>query len=1429
MKDAELQQKIQHIQEMEKTFTWKVAMLLGAIIHCDFLTDSQYYTQDTLTGKMLRLGARTLWPKRLIRKSGLFDKDYYLENNPEIAEAGVESLRHFIKQGGFEGRKPHSEFDSAYYLARNPGVKHIGMNPLIHYILYGEREGRQPNPDFDPQYYFARYSDVKAAGVPPLRHYIMYGKKEGRHTFYVSDPYQDPYQLWIKKNEPSQEELTKQKRTTFDYAPKISIVSPTYNTPKQFLINMIESVINQTYSHWELCVADGGSQELHVQEILQRYTETDARIKVTFLPENRGIAGNSNEALALATGDFIVLLDHDDTLAPFALFEVVKKINELPEADYIYSDEDKLSENGKMRSEPHFKPDWSPDFFRSYNYTMHLSVYSKELLKRIGGFREGFEGSQDYDLNLRATEKAQKIVHIPKILYHWRIHENSVAGSEVSKPYAYDSGKKALEDHLKRTGIQGRVENGLTLGIYKITYEIQGSPKISIIIPNQDHTEDLQRCVETIINKSSYKNFEIIIMENGSVEEETFTLYEKLKKLDWIKVTTWDKPFNFAAINNAGVRYAEGDVLLFLNNDTEVINSDWLERMLEHALRKDIGGVGAKLYYPDDTIQHAGVIIGIASSAGHSHKHAPRQSPGYFRRLEVIQNVSAVTAACLMIRKEVFLEVDGFDERYTLAFNDVDLCLKIREKGYLVVWTPYAELYHDESKTRGYEDTPEKRERYMQELQILHQDWRSIFENGDLYYNPNLTLDREDFSINISNNRDEFDEWNFREESEGENTADFRVKLFLETDDSMSFSEFEKPLLTVILILFNRSELTFQCLESIKAHADISYQIIIVDNASSDNTSHLLERLRNIKIIKNTENIGFLKACNQAVEYATGKYVLFLNNDTQVLPNTFSALVNTIESDPKIGVVGGKLIFPNGKLQEAGGIIWQDGTCVSYGRNDVPNKPQYSYVKEVYYCSGALLLTRHELFVELGAFDESYTPAYYEEVDYCMKVRENGYKVVYQPFAQVIHHEFASSQNSEQAIRLQERNRTMFTKKWAKRLKTYHKAGSHPLLLARETPYPVSRKRVLFIDDRIPDSALGRGYPRSFDILEALIALRYQITFFPTMYSKKPRSVTQHFQQQGIEVMYDATGEGYRLSYEDFLARRANYYDVIFISRPHNMEAVLPSIRQYAPSAHLIYDCEAMFAEREILLMGIRREKVIPAYKEQLIKHEISLAQQADSVTTVSPKEKRTFEQYGIRNIHVVGFALEERPTPASFEERQDLLFVGSIPSENNPNEDAVLYFAEHIFPQIHDTTGAKLYIVGTNESKDVWKLDSENIRVVGRVDDLTEYYNRCKIFVVPTRYAAGLPYKLYNAAAHGIPAVVTPLIAEQVGWQEGNGFLIGDTKESFAKKCIELYQDKALWEIIKDGASTLMKRDCSPNIFRKNLRKALIPNSGRD
>jgi O-antigen biosynthesis protein len=532
------------------------------------------------------------------------------------------------------------------------------------------------------------------------------------------------------------------------YQPLISIIVPTYNTPEEFLREAIDSVINQVYPHWELCIADDCSTEPHVRATLEEYASQDSRVKVVFRTENGHISRSSNSAIEVATGEFIALLDHDDVLRPEALYEVVFLLNQHPEADMIYSDEDKIDEYGDRR-DPFFKPEWCPDSFLTRMYTCHLGVYRRSIITEIGGFRVGYEGSQDYDLVLRFTEKTNHIFHIPKVLYHWRIHQQSAASGSEAKPYAYIAAKKALADALERRRELGVVEDveGY-LGHYNIRYQIQGTPKVSIIIPTKDLGKLLDQCLQSIFTISTYPNYEVILVDNGSTEEYTEKIINHWlnREPDRFFCHRLDIPFNYSRLNNDGVRQATGSLLLFLNNDTEVITPNWIEAMVEQAQRSSIGAVGAFLLYPDDTVQHAGVVLGLGALAGHVFTRFPATATGYFGQLLTVNNYSAVTAACLMCRREIFEAVGGFNEDLAVALNDIDLCLKMAEKGYRNVFTPNAKLYHYESKSRGHENSPEKQARFLKECEYMKQRWKEIYEN-DPCYSPNLSRIHCDYRI----------------------------------------------------------------------------------------------------------------------------------------------------------------------------------------------------------------------------------------------------------------------------------------------------------------------------------------------------------------------------------------------------------------------------------------------------------------------------------------------------------------------------------------------------------------------------------------------------------------------------------------------------------------------------------------------------------
>lgn len=609
------------------------------------------------------------------------------------------------------------------------------------------------------EYKFQMKRFVKSISPSYVRKGYRYLKMHGMKQFVVrlGERFSErdmEYSTWFALNRATEEELARQRAMFFERPIKISVAVPVYKTPEKFLRAMIESVMAQTYPFWELCMVDASpvisskkdsQKKTMLTDIIQEYMVKDERIRCQILDSNGGISENMNRALGMAKGEFVGFLDHDDLLEPDALFEMVQMILADETVDAVYTDEDKTDRKGKQFLIPNMKPDFNLDLLRSNNYICHFFIVRRRIAISVGGFHSEFDGAQDHDFIFRCTEEARKVAHVHKVLYHWRTHEGSTSDNPNSKLYAFEAGKRAVQAHLKRTGVEAEVVDTPDLGYYRVKYPVQGDPMVSILIPNKDQKETLEKCLEALWEKTEYENYEILIIENNSKTQEIFDYYKKIDGRNHVRILYWKDGFNFSAINNFAAKQAKGEYLVLLNNDTEIITRGWLKELLGTCQRPEVGMVGAKLYFPDDTVQSAGTIIGMGGLADHAFVNMPRAHSGYMHRASIQMDLSGVTAACAIVKKSVFEEVGGFEEELTVAFNDVDLGLKIVTAGYLIVYDPYAEVYHYESKSRGADD--EQNDRHKWEVRYTQEKWADFLAAGDPCYNKNLTLSKHNFSL----------------------------------------------------------------------------------------------------------------------------------------------------------------------------------------------------------------------------------------------------------------------------------------------------------------------------------------------------------------------------------------------------------------------------------------------------------------------------------------------------------------------------------------------------------------------------------------------------------------------------------------------------------------------------------------------------------
>jgi GT2 family glycosyltransferase len=729
---AELAKKAAQLKKLKRSFSWRTTAPLrwSGRTSRELVKVVRKSTETTSRFICLPLRGPLRW--LVLRQRALRRLSWLLPESDRRMISDVWLLR------------ASSLFDQRWYLEKNPDVAKAGKDPIVHYLRSGARKGRNPGPEFDGNSYLVKNPDVAAAGMNPLVHYVRYGTAEGRY-FALSDP-SKTYKKWIQQFDTlSAEDIQNILKhiETLTYRPILSVIMPVYNVEVRWLREAIDSVRNQLYPDWELCIADDHSTDPEISRVLTQYGKLDSRIHVYFRQENGGIAAASNTALKLASGEFVVLLDHDDVIPRHALYMVAVELNAHHDADLIYSDEDKISVEGQ-RLDPYFKCDWNPSLILSQNFFSHLGVYRRSLVEDVGGFRVGFDGSQDYDLLLRCTERTSpdRIRHIPYILYHWRAVTGSTADSIESKLHEWEAGACAISEHLERCRIDTRIHR--TLGqFYGVSYRLpEPAPKVSIIVPTTAQLRLIKPCLTTLFQKTAYADYEVLV----AVNEKHYTVRERQEFLDAIssagplRVLIYsDRPFNFAWVNNWASAQAAGSVLCFMNDDVHVETADWLEILVARVCLEGVGAVGPMMCYPNDTIQHGGVILGLGGVADHAHRHLARGHGGYFGRAGLDQDLSCVTAGCMVIRKNVFDAMAGFDERFEIAFNDVDLCIRVRLAGWRIMWTPATMLYHLESVSVGRPDSPERAAKFAAEVQMMRNLWGSYLDN-DPYYNPNLSL-----------------------------------------------------------------------------------------------------------------------------------------------------------------------------------------------------------------------------------------------------------------------------------------------------------------------------------------------------------------------------------------------------------------------------------------------------------------------------------------------------------------------------------------------------------------------------------------------------------------------------------------------------------------------------------------------------------------
>ena len=1257
---------------------------------------------------------------------------------------------------------------------------------------------------------------------------------------------------------------------------QFSILTAVFNPPLWAFEECIKSVLNQKFGDWEWCVADDCSTNPEIINRLEALEKQDSRIRVVFRSTSGGITQASRNALDAATGNYITLLDQGDSLAIEALEIINNLIVHSPGTDYIYSDEDKIDKNG-FHFDEFCKPDWAPERLLGQNYCGHLSVFRHSLVKQVGGFRTGFDGSQDYDLVLRVSEQSKHIHHIPAILYHKRVVEGIPADEQFAKSFATESAKQAVIEHLKRTLVEATVAS-TAHGYQKVVRLLHSFPKVSIVIPSAAFTKTvrgkqcllLDNCLNSILKKTTYPNYEVVIVLDKNEFRENPLLKATMTD-ERITIVDYEKPFDFSDKCNIGAVSSSGEILLFLNDDTEVITPNWLEILVGHLSDPGVGAVSARLLLEDGTIQSAG-------HANNPHPHifgagSSTEDPGQFGSLAVAQERSGVTGACLGIQKDFYLLIGGMSLDFPACFNDVDLCFKILELKKRIIWTPFADLFHFESLSRI--ATP-----YDAELEALSQRW-SRFYGEDRYINLPLSFNsvsiKQETALEAANTLFDSD-WYLATYPDvalsGMNPLVHYVTMggfqgfdpsplfdsdwylatypdvalwgmnplvhFVTTGDSdshqpsplsksrnlprvpMAFPSSIGPVpvnpktdrrVTIIIPVHGQWHWTERCLRSLALTeaADLAF-VVVVDDASTDQTLSNLARFPWVEVRRAESNLGFTRACNFGALSVDTEYILFLNNDTEPLPGFLEPLLKCADTESDVGIVGSKLIYPDGILQEAGSIIWRDGSGYNFGKNQDAEHYSYLSPRNVDYCSGASILIRTSLFKEFNGFDERFAPAYYEDVDLSFMARQAGYHTRYEPSSVVIHHEGGShGRDVAKGLKAyQLTNKEKFYEKWKIELQK-HSLPHEVLLRHSASSGHKARPIILYCDSQCINPTNDAGSLRTFEILLLLQGLGYEVVFLASIENQFAANV-EHLRRNGMTTLAGASDA------KDFLAEARDFVKFVFLARAQNAYTWLQLLESICPEIPIVFDTVDIHHLREFEEAELENSESKRLTASSTKRTELFMAERSAATVVVSNRDADYLETFIQRpKIHVVGTIHRISDVVVPFSERKGLLFVGSF--AHMPNADGLEWFFREVWQHIDPSIRRDgMNIIGSNPPAKLLKAAPSGVSYLGWVESTNPFVDSARLSISPLRYGAGIKGKVGEAWARGLPVIGTSSTFKGMVEPGNIEFPSVDDPLKFAELINEVYSSESAWMKSSEAGHRRVQDTLSREVAKKSL-----------